>query len=84
MKEYKNPRSTTLELLEDKLGAYITMPRGITKIIDRVYTTKAGEVLWQICREQTGGLERLGEIMNENGLNSLNQYLPGVLRIGNK
>ena len=84
LKEYKNPRSTTLELLEDKLGAYITMPRGITKIIDRVYTTKAGEVLWQICRDQTGGLERLGEIMNENGLNSLNQYLPGVLRIGNK
>ena len=84
LKQYKNPRSTTLELLEDKLGAYITMPRGITKIIDRIYTTKAGEMLWQICRAETGGLEQLGQIMNNNMIPTLNSYLPEVLKIGDK
>lgn len=84
LKEYKDPRMTVLEKLEDEMGAYITMPRGITKIIDKVYTTKAGEFLWQIVRQQTGGLNRLGEIMNTNGIEWLNEKLPEVIRIGNK
>ena len=84
LKEYKDPRMTVLEKLEDQLGGYITMPRGITKIIDRVYTTRAGEFLWQIVRQQTGGLNRLGEIMNTNGIDWLNEKLPEVIRIGNK
>ena len=84
LKEYKDPRMTVLEKLEDEMGSYITMPRGITKIIDKVYTTKAGEFIWQIVRKQTGGLEKLGEIMNTNGIDWINEKLPEVLRIANK
>ena len=84
LKEYKDPRMTVLEKLEDDLGGYITMPRGITKIFDQIYMSKTGEFLWQIVRAQTGGLEKLGEIMNTNGINNLNEYLPEVIRIANK
>ena len=84
LKEYKDPRMTVLERLEGELGAYVTMPRGITKVIDKIYQTKTGEFLWQIVRGQTGGLDRLGEIMNTNGLQTLNDKLPEVIRIGNK
>ena len=84
LKEYKDPRMTVLERLEGELGAYVTMPRGITKVIDKIYQTKTGEFLWQIVRKQTGGLNRLGEIMNTNGIDWLNEKLPEVIRIGNK
>ena len=84
LKEYKDPRMTVLEKLEDDLGGYITMPRGITKIFDQIYMSKTGEFLWQIVRSQTGGLEKLGEIMNTNGIDSLNDFLPEVIRIANK
>nr|DAX95437.1 MAG TPA: tail assembly protein [Caudoviricetes sp.] len=77
LKEYIDPRATVLTLLEDKVSGFITMPRPITKVIDRIYNTAAGETLWNVARGQLGGIEKMGKLMELNALNKLTDFIPG-------
>ena len=77
LKQYKDPRSTKLNLLEDKLSGFITMPRPVTAVFDRIVSTGAGETLWNVCRQYTGSLEKMGELMKLNALDRITDFIPG-------
>ncbi|MDO4728431.1 MAG: peptidoglycan-binding protein [Bacteroidota bacterium] len=77
LKEYKDPRASKLNLMEDKLSGFITVPRPVTKIFDRVVSTGAGEMLWNVCRQYTGGIEKMGELMKLNALDKITDFIPG-------
>lgn len=78
LKEYKDPKATLLTVLEDKVSAFVTFPRPITKVIDQIHTTKEGELLWQICREKTGNLEKLANIEKLNGIKIASKIFDGM------
>lgn len=77
LKEYRNPRASKLNLLDDKISGFITMPRPVTKVFDRIVSTEAGEKLWNISRQYTGSIEKMGQIMKLNALDKITDYIPG-------
>lgn len=77
LKEYRNPRASKLNLLDDKISGFITMPRPVTKVFDRIVSTEAGEKLWNITRQYTGSVEKMGQIMKLNALDKITDYIPG-------
>lgn len=77
LKEYRDPRATKLNMLDDKLSAFITMPRPVTKVFDRIVSTGVGEKLWNVTRQYTGGIEKMGQIMKLNALDKITDYIPG-------
>ena len=77
LNEYRNPRASKLNLLDDKISGFITMPRPVTKVFDRIVSTEAGEKLWNISRQYTGSIEKMGQIMKLNALDKITDYIPG-------
>ena len=77
LKEYRDPRATKLNMLDDKLSAFITMPRPVTKVFDRIVSTEIGEKLWNVCRQHTGGLEKMGQLMKLNAFDKITDFIPG-------
>lgn len=77
LKEFKDPRKSELKMLDDKISGYLTMPRPVTKVIDRFISTGPGETLWGVCRSQLGGLEKMADVMKWNGLKRLTDFIPG-------
>lgn len=77
LKEYRDPRATALTILDDKISGFITKPRAVTAILDRIVTTEAGETLWNICRQHTGGLEKMAEVMKLNAFDKITDFIPG-------
>ena len=77
LKQYKDPRAKKLNMLEDKLSGFITMPRPITAVFDRVVSTGTGEMLWNVCRQYTGGLEKMAEVMKLNAFDKITDFIPG-------
>ena len=77
LKEYRNPRASKLNLLDDKISGFISMPRPVTKVFDRIVSTEAGEKLWNITRQYTGSIEKMGQIMKLNALDKITDYIPG-------
>ena len=77
LKEYRDPRATALTILDDKISGFITKPRAVTAILDRIVSTEAGETLWNICRQHTGGLEKMAEVMKLNAFDKITDFIPG-------
>lgn len=77
LKEFREPRTKKLNMLDDKITGYITMPRPVSSVFDRVVTTKTGEHLWNAVRKHTGGIEQLSEIMRLNALDKITDYVSG-------
>ena len=77
LKEYRDPRATALTILDDKISGFITKPRAVTAILNRIVTTEAGETLWNICRRHTGGLEKMAEVMKLNAFDKITDFIPG-------
>lgn len=77
LREFREPRAKKLNMLDDKITGYITTPRPITGVFDRIVTTQTGEHLWNTVRKHTGGIEKLGEIMRLNALDKITDYVPG-------
>lgn len=77
LKEFKDPRKSELKMIDDKISGYLTMPRPVTKVIDRFVSTGPGETLWGVCRSQLGGLEKMVDVMKWNGLKRLTDFIPG-------
>lgn len=79
LKEYRPLKTTTLDLLQDKVSAYVTVPREVTKILDQVVTTKEGELLWNVVRKRMGGVEKMAEVMTLNGLKHASDFVGGMV-----
>ena len=79
LKEYRPLKITTLDLLQDKVSAYVTVPREVTKVFDQVVSTKEGELLWNVVRKRMGGVEKMAEVMTLNGLKHASDFVGGMV-----
>lgn len=78
-KEFIDPRPEKITVNADGT-ANKTNQRWTDKVQERITSTKAGKYIWEIVREETGGLDQLEAVMRTNTIASVGAEIPKYIR----